>query len=398
RRGRGIGAGCRRGLGRRSGGACMSASVLLRVAWQALRLNAARSLLTMLGIIIGVGAVIASMAIGEGAQAVVLAQIESLGANLIVVIPGAITSGGVRLGNISQTTLRVGDAIAIAQRVPGVVAAEPDAQTNAQLVAGGANWFTYIGGTTPAWQIARSWRVAEGRFFTPTEVDEAAKVTVLGHTVAQTLFPTGGAVGATVIIKNVPFRVVGILLAKGSSGGSSDQDDTAVVPITTLQHRMTGIPWLRSIFISAATPDKVPEVIDATKRLLRLRHHLTVRQPDDFSVRNYSDVQQVRLATAQTQALLLAGIAVVSLVVGGIGMMNIMLVSVTERTREIGLRMAVGARSEDVLFQFLIEAVLLSFAGGFIGMLLGIGLSRFLSHTQGWSACVARSSLRLSFF
>ena len=375
----------------------MSASVLLGVAWQALRLNAARSLLTMLGIIIGVGAVIASMAIGEGAQAVVLAQIESLGANLIVVIPGALTSGGVRLGNISQTTLRVGDAIAIAQRVPGVVAAAPYAQTNAQLVAGGANWFTYIGGTTPAWQIARSWRVAEGRFFTPTEVDEAAKVTVLGHTVAQTLFPTGGAVGATVIIKNVPFRVVGILLAKGSSGGSSDQDDTAVVPITTLQHRMTGIPWLRSIFISAATPDKVPEVIDATKRLLRLRHHLTVRQPDDFSVRNYSDVQQVRLATAQTQALLLAGIAVVSLVVGGIGIMNIMLVSVTERTREIGLRMAVGARGRDILSQFLVEALALACIGGLIGIAAGIATAEGASRFGHWPVLVSLFSMILGF-
>ena len=324
----------------------MNIAVLLRVAWQALGRNAARSFLTMLGIIIGVGAVITSMAIGSGAQAAVLAQIESLGANLVVVIPGAITTGGVSLGFGTKTSLTLADVAAIAQHVPEVAAAAPSSSTNAQVVSGGMNWYTSITGSTPAWQMVRSWPVAQGRFFTNAEVDQVAKVAVLGSTATQNLFPAGGAVGATVIIKNVPFHVIGVLTSKGQSGFGRDQDDFVIVPITTLQERLTGITfnrWVGSILISATSPESVPGVIDAAERLLRIRHHLTAHQPDDFSVRNISDVQQVRIATSQTQALLLAGVAVVSLVVGGIGIMNIMLVSVTERTREIGLRMAVGA-------------------------------------------------------
>jgi putative ABC transport system permease protein len=378
----------------------MTISVLLRIAWQALRRNATRSILTMLGIIIGVGAVIASMAIGSGAQAVVLAQIESLGANLVVVIPGAITTGGVRLGTGTQTSLSLDDANAVAQLVPGVAAAAPYSQTSAQVVAGGTNWFTSVGGTTPVWTTVRSWTVAQGRFFTPAEVAEAAKVAVLGNTVAQNLFPSGGALGATVVIKNVPFRVAGVLTSKGQTGFGRDQDDIVIVPITTLQERLTGITfnrWVSSILISAASPEAVPGVIDATERLLRLRHHLTVGQPDDFSVRNISDVQQVRIATAQTQALLLAGIAVVSLVVGGIGIMNIMLVSVTERTREIGLRMAVGARGRDILLQFLVEALTLACIGGLIGVAMGIGTAQGASMLGHWPVLVSPFSMVLGF-
>ncbi len=375
----------------------MSSSVLLRVAWQALYRNATRSFLTMLGIIIGVAAVIASMAIGAGAQAVVLAQIESLGANLIVVIPGSITSGGVSLGSGSKTSLKLDDANAIAQEVPGVTAAAPYSQTSAQVVAGGANWFTSVGGTTPAWPTVRNWTVAEGRFFAPAEVDNAAKVAVLGNAVAQNLFPSGGAIGATVIVKNVPFRVVGVLAPKGQTGFGRDQDDLVVMPISTLLDRLTGLTWVSTIFVSAAAPESVPGVIDATERLLRLRHHLAVRQPDDFSVHNISDVQQVRLATAQTQALLLAGIAVVSLVVGGIGIMNIMLVSVTERTREIGLRMAVGARGRDILLQFLVEALTLACVGGLIGIAVGLATAHGASIVGHWPVLVSAFSMILGF-
>ena len=370
---------------------------LFRLAWQALRRNVTRSILTMLGIIIGVGAVITSMAIGSGAQAAVLAQIESLGANLIVVIPGAMTSGGVSLGTGSRTTLTLPDAAAIAQTVPDVAGAAPYSQTNAHVVAGGLNWYTVVGGTTPSYTAVQNWTVAQGRFFSQVEVDQAAKVAVLGNTVVQNLFPAGGAVGSTVIIQNVPFRVVGVLAAKGQSGFGRDQDDTVVVPITTMQDRLTGQSYVGTIFVSAATSDAVSQVADATERLLRIRHHLTTDQPDDFSVRNLSDIQQVRLATSQTQELLLDGIAVVSLVVGGIGIMNIMLVSVTERTREIGLRMAVGARGRDILLQFLVEALTLACVGGVIGIGIGIGTAQGSSVLGRWPVLISPFSILLGF-
>jgi len=370
---------------------------LMRIAWQALRRNVTRSILTMLGIIIGVGAVITSMAIGAGAQAAVLAQIESLGANLIVVIPGAISSGGVSLGTGSRTTLTLPDVTAIAQIVPDVAGAAPYSSTGAQVVSAGLNWYTRIGGTTPSYTIVRSWPVAQGRFFTQSEVDQRAKVAVLGDTVNTNLFPGGGAVGSTVIIKNVPFRVVGVLAAKGQSGFGQDQDDVVMVPITTLQDRLTGQSWVNTIFVSAATSEGVAGVADATERLLRLRHHLAAAQPDDFSVRNIADVQQVRLATSATQALLLAGIAVVSLVVGGIGIMNIMLVSVTERTREIGLRMAVGARGRDILLQFLVEALTLACLGGLIGIAMGLATAETTSALAHWPVLVSGFSIVLGF-
>jgi putative ABC transport system permease protein len=378
----------------------MTVGVLLRVAWQALGRNAARSFLTMLGIIIGVGAVITSMAIGAGAQAAVLAQIESLGANLVVVIPGAISTGGVSLGFGSKTSLALSDAVAVAQQVPEVAAAAPSSSTNAQVVAGGLNWFTQVSGSTTAWPAVRNWAVAQGRFFSQQEVDQAAKVAVLGSTVAQNLFPAGGAVGAIAVIKNVPFHVIGVMVSKGQSGFGRDQDDFVMVPITTLQERLTGINFNRSvgsILISATSPEAVPGVIDATDRLLRIRHHLAPAQPDDFSVRNISDIQQVRIATSQTQALLLAAVAVVSLVVGGIGIMNIMLVSVTERTREIGLRMAVGAKGRDILLQFLVEALTLAALGGVIGIVLGIATSQGASHLGHWPVIVSPLSILLGF-
>jgi putative ABC transport system permease protein len=375
----------------------MSLGLLLRVAWQALRRNATRSLLTMLGIIIGVGAVITSMAIGAGAQAAVLAQIESLGANLVVVIPGAISQGGVNLGGGSRTTLKLPDAAAIASEVPEVAAAAPLSQTNAQVVASGTNWYTQVQGSTPAWTDVRNWPVATGRFFTQQETGQAAKVAVLGSTVAQSLFSTGSPVGATVVVKNVPFRVVGVMTSKGQSGFGRDQDDFVIVPITTLLARLTGASWVGQILVSASAPESVPGVIDATDRLLRLRHHLTATQPDDFSVRNIADIQQVRLATSQTQALLLAGIAVVSLVVGGIGIMNIMLVSVTERTREIGLRMAVGARGYDILMQFLVEALTLACLGGVIGIVMGVATAQGASVMAHWPTLISPMSIVLGF-
>ncbi len=375
----------------------MSFMVLIRTAWKALQRNVSRSLLTMLGIIIGVGAVITSMAIGSGAQAAVLKQIESLGANLVVITPGAVTTGGVNLGSGSRTTLKLGDVTAIAANVPDIGGVAPYSQTNAQVVAGGTNWSTVIGGTTPDYVSVESWSIAQGSFFSQDDVARVAKVAVLGSTVAQNLFPAGGALGSTVVIKSVPFQVVGVLAPKGQSGVGRDQDDVVLVPISTHQERLTGQSWVNTIMISASTPDSVAGVIDSSERLLRLVHQLTPGQGDDFTIRNIADVQQVRIATTQTQALLLAAVAVVSLVVGGIGIMNIMLVSVTERTREIGLRLAVGARGKHILLQFLIEALSLACAGGLVGVGIGIGISHLVSIIAGWPTVITGSSILLGF-
>ena len=375
----------------------MTLLVLVRTAWKALRRNVSRSLLTMLGIIIGVAAVIASMSIGAGAQAAVLKQIESLGSNLIVITPGSITSGGVRLGSGSRTTLKLDDVTAISKNIVDIEGVAPFSQTSAQVVAGSTNWFTSIGGTTPPWLAVQNWSMSQGAFFTADDVTRAAKVAVLGSTVAENLFPAGGAVGSTIVIKSVPFRVVGVLQSKGQSGFGRDQDDQVVVPISTHQERLTGQPWINSIMISAASADAVSGVVDSTERLLRLVHHLTPVQPDDFTVRNIANVQQVREATVQTQALLLAAVAVVSLVVGGIGIMNIMLVSVTERTREIGLRMAVGARGRDILLQFLIEALSMASAGGVLGVALGIGASFLVASFGRFPSIITGFSVVLGF-
>ena len=375
----------------------MNAGGLLRVAWQSLVRNPFRSLLTILGVIIGVGAVITSMAIGAGAQAAVQAQLARLGSNLIVVVPGSVISGGVQLGSGARQSLRFADAVAIQSDVPGVADVAPQTYMSAQAVAGGANWATSVVGSTPEWLAVEVYSLASGSFFTDDDVTNGAKVAVLGATVAQNLFPSAAPVGKTVVIKDVPFTVVGVLQAKGQSGFGRDQDDQIVVPISAMQLRLNGQNWLSSIFISAQSPDAVNGVVSSTEALLRLRHELTPRAPDDFSVRNIANVQQAASETSQVQSRLLAGIAAVSLIVGGIGIMNIMLVSVTERTREIGIRMAVGARERDVLLQFLVEAVLLSCFGGAIGVIAGIGASYATSQGAGWPVVVEPASVALSF-
>jgi putative ABC transport system permease protein len=375
----------------------MNTAGLLRVAFQSLVRNAFRSLLTMLGIIIGVGAVITSMAIGSGAQAAVQAQLARLGSNLIVVVPGSSITGGVQLGAGARQSLKLGDATAIQADVPGVAYVAPISSTNAQAVSGGNNWATSIVGTTPSWVSVENWNPTQGRFFTDDEVKSGAKVAVLGATVESSLFPSGGAVGSSVIIKSVPFTVIGVLEAKGQSGFGRDQDDQIIVPISAMQLRLNGQNWLSTIFVSAQSPDAVASVVSSTEALLRLRHALTPRAPDDFSVRNIAVVQQAASATADVQSRLLDGIAAVSLIVGGIGIMNIMLVSVTERTREIGIRMAVGARERDILMQFLVEAVALSCAGGIIGVLVGIGAAFGTSASAGWPIIIQPTSIAISF-
>ena len=374
----------------------MNLFILIRTAWHALRRNLSRSLLTMLGIIFGVGAVITSMAIGTGAKEAVLKQIESLGSNLVIVTPGNVVTGGVSLGSGSRTTLKLTDVDAIAANIE-VAGVTPVSQTNAQLIAGALNWATQVVGASPAWPTVGNWNLSQGRFFTGQEVTEVRKVVVLGSTVAANLFPRQSPLGATVNIRSVPFQVIGVLQSKGQSGGSRDQDDFVAVPITTYQQRLTGQQWVNSIQISAADADDVADTVTAVERLLRLTHRLTATAPDDFTVRNVADVQAVRVATIATQALLLAATAVVSLLVGGIGIMNIMLVSVTERTREIGLRMAVGARGRDIQLQFLIEALTMSCAGGVIGIVIGMGAAVLFALASQWPVAVTPFSVLLGF-
>jgi putative ABC transport system permease protein len=375
----------------------VSIGALFRIAWDALARNAGRSLLTMLGIIIGVAAVITALAIGAGVRAAVAAQLQGLGSNLVIVVPGSTTTGGVALGAGARESLKLDDATAIAHLVPGVAGVSPQSGTSAQVVAGNANWATSVSGVSSDWPRVQNWTLAQGRFFTPDEQRDAAKVAVLGSTVAANLFPSGNAIGAVIVAKRVPFTVIGVLNAKGQSGFGRDQDDQVVIPITSLQTRITGNNWLNSIVISATSTDIVDSVVAATTRLLRLRHHLTPKQPDDFSVRNISNVQQAFTQTSQIMSLLLASIATISLIVGGIGIMNIMLVSVTERTREIGIRLAVGAHARHILTQFLIEALTLSCIGGVIGIALGVVASLLASSVGGWNILVAPSAVLLSF-
>ncbi|MDE2573104.1 MAG: ABC transporter permease [bacterium] len=375
----------------------MTLANLAAVAWDALRQNALRTLLTMLGVIIGVAAVITSMAIGTGARAAVSSQLQRLGSNLIIVVPGNMSSNGVSLGLGARQSLKLDDAASIAREVPAVSAVAPQANTNAQVVAGPRNWYTSVVGTTPAWLRAQSWTISQGRFFDAAEVADAAKVCVLGQTVAQSLFPSGEAAGKTVVVKNVPFQVVGVLAAKGQSGFGRDQDDQVIVPVTAMQLRLTGQKWLGSISISAQSPDAVEAVVSSTEALLRLRHHLLSAAPNDFQVRNIANVMEAANATSQIQTLLLDAVAAVSLVVGGIGIMNIMLVSVTERTREIGIRMAIGARERDIMLQFLVEAVALACAGGVVGISLGVLTSLLTSRVAGWEVIVSSFSIALAF-
>jgi putative ABC transport system permease protein len=375
----------------------MNITALFRVAWQALIRNAFRSLLTMLGIIIGVGAVITSMAIGNGASAAVAAQLARLGSNLIIVTPGSVITGGVNLGAGARTSLKPQDATSIASEIPGIAGVAPQSNDSGQVVAAGNNWATSILGTSPSWLQVQNWTVAQGRFFTADDMKNAAKTAVLGNTVALNLFPAGDAVGSQITIKGAPFTVIGVLAPKGQSGFGRDQDDQVVVPLTSMQLRINGNQYLSSITISASSPDAVGSVVSSVEGLLRLNHRLAPGQPDDFAVRNIADVQAAASETSRIQSLLLAGVAAVSLIVGGIGIMNIMLVSVTERTREIGIRMSIGARERDVLMQFLVEAVTLACVGGLIGVALGLTASVITSKLAGWTVIIAPESVLVSF-
>ncbi len=360
-----------------------------RSALRSLRANKLRSGLTTLGIIIGVAAVITMLAVGEGAKRTVEEQLKSLGSNTLIVFPGTVTASGVRLGTGTRNTLTEGDARAIAEEVPGVLAAGPGMRGTAQVVHGNLNWSTVVFGVTPEWLIAREWRIARGRALDDNDLRTGAKVALVGQTVADMLFGGTDPTGQVIRVKNVPFEIVGLLAAKGQSFAGNDQDDIVLLPLSTARSRVLGGGPGRSrsvghISVKMATGVDMTEAEARVRQLLRQRHRLQPDQDDDFNIRNLSEVVEAEQAASGALSGLLAAVAGVSLLVGGIGIMNIMLVSVTERTREIGIRLAVGARSRDILTQFLAEAVILSLIGALAGVALGLGSAAALGRFAGW--------------
>ena len=364
------------------------------VALRALRRNAMRSVLTALGIIIGVAAVIAMVSIGNGAKAQVESSIASLGQNIISIFPGNFTTGGVRGGFGTASTLTVEDALAIRHEVAGVVNLSPEMQDRAQILANGLNWNSRIQGEDISFLDIRIWSITEGAMFTEADVRSAAKVCVIGTTVADQLFQGLDPVGQTLRIRNIPFKVVGLLASKGFNYFGQDQDDTVLIPYTSHLKRLARRPFLNSIVIQASAPEQMARVQqDITDLLLQRRNG----REQDFTVRNQQELAEAATASSKTMTILLAAIAGVSLIVGGIGIMNIMLVSVTERTREIGIRLAVGAHGRDVLTQFLIEAIILSLLGGTLGILLGVGSAKFIGDYNNWPIQISTFWVLLSF-
>jgi putative ABC transport system permease protein len=366
-------------------------------AFRALQRNKMRSFLTMLGIIIGVGAVIAMLAIGQGAEYSVKQQIAALGTNVLMVFPGAQQQAGVRTAAGSAVTLTEEDALAIARDCPAVKYLSPGSGAGGQVIAGNLNWSTGIQGVGSDYLEIRQWPIEYGEFFTDQDVKAAAKVCVLGRTVADNLFPETSAVEQTVRIRNVPFKVIGVLTKKGQNANGQDQDDLIIAPYTSVIRRLSHWPNLRSILISANSLNEMPLAQKQVTEVLRMRHKIQPYDADDFTVRNQTDLAATATATTEILTILLASIASVSLLVGGIGIMNIMLVSVTERTREIGIRMSIGARSRDILTQFLIEALVLSLLGGITGIILGTVGSSVISSIAKWPTIITPFSVFLSF-
>jgi putative ABC transport system permease protein len=369
--------------------------MIIRVAFRALVRNKMRAALTMLGIIIGVSAVIAMVSIGQGASASVQAQIDAIGTNLLFVSAGAQNVGGVRsgTGDTGTNTLTVDDLDAIKREVPSVSMVTPSVNTRSQLVAGNMNWNTAVTGVSEQYPEIRKWPVASGSFFTDADVRTAARVIVIGKTLADNLFPGSDPIGQDLRVVNLPFRVVGVMSSKGQDPQGRDQDDVAFAPYTTVQKKLLGRDRIQIAYVSAISQDATYTAQSQITDLLRQRHKLTASEPDDFTVRNMTDVAEAANETSKTMTILLACIAGVSLLVGGIGIMNIMLVSVTERTREIGIRMAIGARSSAVRSQFLIESIVLSLTGGTIGIILGVVLSLAIPAFLGWPTLVSMMAI-----
>jgi putative ABC transport system permease protein len=371
--------------------------MVLLVAFKALARNKMRTALTMLGMIIGVAAVITMVALGTGAQSSIESQIQSAGTNMIMVSAGNFQQGGVRMGQGNASSLTPDDALAI-RDVPGVQYIAPGVNTRGQVVAGNMNWGTQIQGTDVDLPLIRSWPTTSGAFFSPVDVVTASKVAVLGSVVHEQLFGADiNPVGEIIRINNQPFTVVGVMASKGQSGMGQDQDDQVYVPYTTVMKKLRGITYIQNITVSAGTAADTSPTAERIANLLRTRHQIVEVGAEDFMVRTMEEMASVRVQATETMTALLASIAGVSLLVGGIGIMNIMLVSVTERTREIGLRMAIGARGRDVLMQFLIEAVVLSLFGGSIGIALGLGMSKGVTAWMAWPTKVSVESVAVAF-
>lgn len=370
---------------------------VVRIALRALARNKMRTILTMLGIIIGVGAVICTVAIGEGASNQVQQQILSLGDNIIFIAAGSVNKGGVHMGSEATKTLTVGDSKAILAEVPFIKWISPAVGYGGQIVYGSNNWFTHISGVSPDYLKIRSWPLAAGGVFSQEDVDSAANVCILGQTVVKNLFaPSVDPVGKTVRISNLPFRVVGVLVTKGSSPFGGDEDDIVLAPYTTVQKKLAGISWINFMMMSADSAADIQPAEEQITALLRQRHHLRPNEDNDFIIRSPTDFAQAQAKSGDVMTLLLASIASVSLLVGGIGIMNIMLVSVTERTREIGVRMAVGATESDVQRQFLSEAIVLSLLGGSVGIVAGIVGSIFVARALHWPTLVSPTSILIA--
>jgi putative ABC transport system permease protein len=374
----------------------MKIRATLVMALRALRRNKLRTVLTMLGIIIGVAAVIAMVAIGNGATSQVEGQIAALGQNVILVFSGSWTNGGVRAGWGNAGTLKVGDAEAIIREIPAAVAVSPEVRTNGQIGAENQNWYTNILGESPDYFGIRNWQFASGTSFTDIDVRGATKVAVIGQTVVKQLFGDDDPLGQILRVKGVPFEIVGILAGKGLSVMGQDQDDVVVIPYSSAMKRIMGVTNLRSINIEADKPEDIVPVQAQITDLLRQRHKI-VGDADDFTIHNQQEFTDAATATSRILTVLVVSIASVSLVVGGIGIMNIMLVSVTERTREIGIRMAVGAHGRDILLQFLIEATSLSSMGGIVGVVIGIGAAKTITYFANWPTLVSPISVVISF-
>ena len=372
----------------------------LRIAIRTIRINKMRSILTSLGIIIGVSSVIIMLAIGMGAQRSMAENMAKMGSNLLMVVSGSTTSGGIRMGAGSKQTLTYSDALDIQKKCHSVLAVAPYLSGTKQVVFGNQNWSTGIQGTTPNVMIVRDWGVEYGRSFSDEDVSNSTKVCLLGQTVAENLFGDLDPVGKTVRIEGMPFTVVGVLESKGQSGMGQDQDDTIMIPITTAKKKLIGVDFpgmVRHIMVKAVDENAVYTAQDEIKELLRERHRLGSKQEDDFTIRNLTQMMETAKESAKIMAILLGSIASVSLLVGGIGIMNIMLVSVTERTKEIGIRMAIGAKASDIRIQFLLESLLLSLMGGTVGVVLGILLAKFVEAFFDLPVYIAWWSLLLSF-
>lgn len=359
--------------------------------------NKMRTLLTMLGIIIGVGAVIVMVAIGQGAQDQIKSQINSLGANVVIVFPGASRQGGVSMGAGSSGRLTLNDVDYLKKNGVLFAGVSPIVRTMSQVIGGSGNWNTSIQGVSEDFLAIRQWKLSSGENFTSADVKANNKVCLIGKTVADQLFPGEDPVGQQIRIRSVPVRIVGVLAAKGQNAGGQDQDDTILAPYTTVQNRLSGWRFIQQILVSAPSENQMTATQDELKRLMRAAHKLADYDEEDVTVKNQTDIAETAQESTKVMTMLLASIAGVSLVVGGIGIMNIMLVSVTERTREIGIRVAIGARKSDILAQFLVEAIVLSLAGGIIGILLGVGLTYLVGSISGWLTSISMPIVFISF-